>query len=80
MKPFLHGRKSLTVPALHVAPGPAGVPPRSCASSRTPVAGTDGVPSASVEVVKEGDRIARLVVTCACGEKIEIDCIYPVGA
>lgn len=25
---------------------------------------------------RDGDRIARMVVTCRCGEKIEIDCEY----
>jgi hypothetical protein len=33
-----------------------------------------------VEAVKEGDKIVRLIVTCSCGEKIEIDCLYPAGS
>jgi hypothetical protein len=33
--------------------------------------------SASVETIKQGDTVVRLVVTCACGERIEIDCLYP---
>ncbi|MBL9201904.1 MAG: hypothetical protein JNL39_15445 [Opitutaceae bacterium] len=39
-------------------------------------------PSASgaqVEVVKEGDKVVRLVVTCSCGEQVEIDCLYAGG-
>lgn len=32
-----------------------------------------------VEAVKEGDKVVRLVVTCSCGERIEIDCLYPAN-
>ena len=34
---------------------------------------------ASVEAIKEGDRVVKLVVTCRCGEKIEILCAYAPG-
>lgn len=34
---------------------------------------------ASVEVVKEGDKVVRLVVTCACGERVEVECLYSPG-
>jgi len=30
----------------------------------------------SVEAIKEGDRVTKLIVTCRCGEKIEILCAY----
>ena len=30
----------------------------------------------SVECVKQGDKVTHLIVTCACGERIEIDCLY----
>jgi hypothetical protein len=33
----------------------------------------------TVETIKEGDKVVRLVITCGCGEKIEIECLYPVG-
>jgi hypothetical protein len=33
-----------------------------------------------IECVREGDRITRLLITCACGERIEIDCLYAAGA
>lgn len=32
-----------------------------------------------VEVVKEGDKVVRLVVTCACGERIDVECLYSAG-
>lgn len=80
MKPFLHGRKTLTAPALRFPQAATGAAPRSCASSQPQPGSPAGAPGANVEVVKEGDKVARLIVTCACGEKIEIDCIYPVGS
>ena len=33
----------------------------------------------TVECVKQGDKVTRLIVTCTCGERIEIECIYPAG-
>ena len=29
-----------------------------------------------VECIKRGDKVTHLIVTCACGERIEIDCLY----
>ena len=37
-------------------------------------------PGANVEAIKEGDKVVRLVVTCACGERVEIECLYPAGS
>lgn len=34
---------------------------------------------ATVEAIKEGERITKLIVTCRCGEKIEILCAYTPG-
>ena len=34
---------------------------------------------ASVEAIKEGDRVVKLIVTCRCGETIEILCAYAPG-
>ncbi len=73
MKPFLTGKRSLDsaplrAPHVHKASAPVGVV-RSAAP--------DGP---SVEVVKQGDKVMRIVVTCACGEKVEVDCLYPAGS
>ena len=43
-----------------------------------------GVHSASgvqptVEVIKEGDKVVRVVVVCGCGERVEIECLYAGG-
>ncbi len=72
MKPFLAGKRSLDsvplcAPHLHqAAPRTGTVRPA-----------TDGP---SVEVVKQGDKVVRIIVTCGCGEKTEVDCLYPAGS
>lgn len=45
------------------------------------VSGASGVSGheATVEAIKEGDRVTKLIVTCQCGEKIEILCAYAPG-
>ena len=43
--------------------------------SHSPLAGAN----AQVEVVKEGDKVVRLIVTCTCGERVEIECLYTAG-
>lgn len=84
MNSFLQGKKTLTVPPLRA---PAAVP-------RAPIAPTTAKPASdtvskksapcpgatpTVEAVKEGDKVVRLVVVCSCGERIEIECLYPAG-
>jgi hypothetical protein len=32
-----------------------------------------------VETIKEGDKVVRLIITCGCGERIEVECLYPAG-
>ena len=51
--------------------------PRSVAHDHRPAAG--GPSGATVEVVKEGDKVVRLVITCVCGERVEVECLYPAG-
>lgn len=72
MKPFLSGKKTLSGEPLrsahtHPPVSPAGVVRQAPAGP-------------SVETIKQGDKIVRLVVTCSCGERIEVDCLYPVGS
>jgi len=79
MKSFLQGKKTLAVEALR--------PPSELAISLAPkcearplaAANAPGASSAHVEVVKEGDKVVRLIVTCVCGEKVEIECLYSPG-
>lgn len=87
MKSFLQGKKTLTIPGLRA---PTAITPPSnavsCSTSRsanhahaTPGGNAPGASSATVEVVKEGDKVVRLVITCTCGERVEVECIYPAG-
>lgn len=73
MKPFLTGKRNHTAAPLqapHVhKPGPLGV-----GSVRPAEA------SPTVEVVKQGEKVTRIIVTCSCGERIEVDCLYSAGS
>jgi hypothetical protein len=75
MKSFLEGKKAAASPALS-SPQTDSAPVLS-SFGRSGSAGS--CPAHTLEVIKEGDRIVRLVITCSCGEKTEVDCIYPLG-
>jgi hypothetical protein len=68
MKHFLHGRVQLAENALCPPPPPPDA--LKVAPFDSAAAGTQ------IEVVKQGDKVTRLIVTCSCGERIEIDCLY----
>lgn len=79
MKPFLQGRRVLSVESLRLPVGSAAPRVMDCTASK--YGAVPAEPSSStVEVIKEGDKVMRLAITCACGERIEIDCLYPVGS
>ncbi len=69
MRHYLHGRPQITGSRLSPAAPAADAAP--LAPFATAAAGPE------IEVVKQGDRVARLIVTCACGERIEVECVYP---
>ncbi|MEJ1971907.1 MAG: hypothetical protein WDM96_05280 [Lacunisphaera sp.] len=73
MKPFLSGKRNLDSTPLRAPHIPQGR--RRHGAGRAPA--PEGP---SVEVVKQGDKVMRIVVTCGCGEKIEVECLYPVGS
>jgi hypothetical protein len=82
MNSFLQGKKTLSVAPLR--PFASAIP--SAAASATPNASRTAPPAApsshgspTVEVVKEGDKVVRLIVVCGCGERVEIECLYPAG-
>jgi hypothetical protein len=81
MKSFLQGKKTHSMPSLRVPPGLAASGParsaRSAEATRKQEGCATGEPQ--VEVVKEGDRVVRLIVTCSCGERVELECLYPAG-
>lgn len=80
MKSFLSGRAHHDQASLA-----SDAPPKTAAFIRPPHAGHAGAPDAperqapAVECIRQGDKVVRLVVTCSCGERIEIDCLYPAG-
>ena len=71
MKPFLMGKKTVETALLRVA--------SNTAPSLAHGAAHSAHTGPNVEVVKQGDKIVRLVVTCSCGERIEVECLYPAG-
>ncbi len=82
MKSFLQGKRALSVPSLRPATGLAQQAALSSDPARPPShapshAHATGSRAATVEVVKEGDKVVRLVVTCVCGERVEVECLYP---
>jgi hypothetical protein len=72
MKPFLQGRpvqKGVTLRPLCSDSAEAIARAKAGSSSK-------GV---NVETVKQGEKVVKIIVTCSCGERIEIDCLYPAG-
>jgi hypothetical protein len=79
MKSFLQGKKALEISALRPPGGTA--PKHAHGGPRAPLSVvTPGASSAHVEVVKEGGKVVRLVVTCVCGERVEVECLYAAGS
>jgi hypothetical protein len=77
MKSFLHGKKSSLTMAAKPPSAGAAAPPLRAALGPAKDLGTLSAPN--IEVVKEGDKVVRLLITCVCGERVEVECIYPVG-
>jgi hypothetical protein len=73
MKSFLQGKRTLDVVPLR-SPVSTNLPPGASACVIAPTCA-----SPQIDVVKQGDKIIRLVVTCTCGERTEIECLYPPG-
>lgn len=72
MKPFLHGRKNHDSEPLRT--------PRTARTAPLhPVVAPPASSGPQVEVIKQGEKVVRIVVTCACGERTEIECLYPAN-
>jgi hypothetical protein len=80
MNSFLQGKKILNAASLN-RPATAVLPhvPSACRPPGAPAAAA-GSAVPHVEVVKEGDKVVRLIVTCGCGERVEVECLYPAGS
>jgi hypothetical protein len=78
MKPFLHGRPLGANQTLRSVVTEIPSTGHTHASGMK-VSSAPGVTSGTgptVECIKQGDKVVRLVVTCSCGERIEIECLY----
>lgn len=72
MQSFLAGKKVITSTPLRADHGAGSAVARTLKCSFE-------TPEPAIEVVKEGDKVVRLIVTCACGERIEVNCLYAAG-
>ncbi len=82
MRSFLSGRSGVAVldePNSAEVEKPSGL---SLLASAAPLPGAAApkVGTSSVQCVRDGDVIKKLIVTCECGKIVEIDCQYPTGA
>lgn len=75
MKPFLHGRK---VAEATPVPPPPEQPSVLPSKDQAPAPAKVSV-GPNVEIVRQGTKVTHLIVTCTCGEKIEVECLYPEG-
>lgn len=73
MKSFLHGKHALEAAPLRV-PAAAALVPGSAAGPAAPAR-----LAPHIDLVKQGDKIVRIIVQCSCGEHTEIECLYPPG-
>ena len=74
MKPFLLGRKASAVASLASS--------RPKATLSLPEVTREDLHKHAgphVEVIKEGDKVVRMIVICSCGERIEVECLYTSG-
>lgn len=78
MKSFLQGKKMLEVESLK-PPAAGATLAAQVGKLRSASVCTPDAASAQVEIVKEGDKVVRLIVHCVCGERVEIECLYSAG-
>lgn len=76
MKSFLQGRPNQGSCQLRPIGGAAV---EAVAKAKGHNSAASGAKSPTIECVKEGEKVVRMIVTCTCGERIEIECLYPGG-
>ncbi len=82
MKSFLSGRAGVAVldsPNSTEVEKPSGLSVLA-STPALPGAAAPKVGTSSVQCVREGDVIKKIIVTCECGKIVEIDCQYRDGA
>ena len=80
MKPFLSGRAQSSTSPLQPLTSPIvkdGGPRVSSHGHIARKAPNDPESAPTIECIKQGDKVVRMIITCSCGEKIEVDCLYP---
>ncbi len=87
MKSFLSGKSSIAA-----TPLASEVQKNVIGGARKSASAADAGPGAhnhgpggtasgpQIDLVKEGGKVVRLVITCTCGERIEVECLYPAGS
>lgn len=83
MKPFLSGRPSAGLPALRpnadaLETGITGIP-SLMSQPGLKSADIEHTHGPRIECVKQGEKVVRMIITCACGERIEVECLYPAA-
>ncbi len=83
MKPFLSGRPAAGTSALRSAAEgiEASYPgiPSLVSQPGLKRASDDHEHGPKIECVKQGDKVVRMIITCSCGERIEVECLYPAA-
>jgi hypothetical protein len=80
MNSFLQGKKILKTEALGRPSHATSLAHAHSSRPQRPAVQASPAGAAHVEVVKEGDKVVRLIVTCVCGERVEVECLYPAGS
>ncbi len=80
MKPFLLGRKTLDSSPLRTLNTSQSHNHSSPKAGHVHTADSGNHDDPQIEVVKQGDKVTRLIITCTCGERIEVDCLYPANS
>jgi len=80
MKSFLSGRTGSGLPDAPSSVESEVVSGLSLLSTVIPVQPLTKAGASSVNCVREGGVIKKLIVTCECGKTVQIDCEYNTGA
>lgn len=78
MNSFLQGKKILSIAPLRpMSTAAPAIQPAAGVKTHASSNACAGGSQPTVEVIKEGDKVVRLIVVCSCGERVEIECLYP---
>lgn len=76
MKSFLQGRPVQGAGQLRPIGGPGS---DAVLKAKATASNASSGKGPTVECIKQGEKVVRMIVTCSCGERIEIECLYPGG-